>query len=60
MANIEGAIVGLFVDQVVADFFATNCWIIAPAKNSECVIVDPGIAIPSLVPKINAKLEESN
>jgi glyoxylase-like metal-dependent hydrolase (beta-lactamase superfamily II) len=60
VANIEGAIVGLFVDQVVADFFATNCWIIAPAKNSECVIVDPGIAIPSLVPKIIAKLEESN
>ena len=51
---------GLLVEQVVADFFATNCWIIAAAKNSECVIVDPGIAVPSLVAKINSKLQESN
>lgn len=51
---------GLLVEQVIADFFATNCWILAPGRNSECVIVDPGIAVPSLVSKINAKLEESN
>jgi glyoxylase-like metal-dependent hydrolase (beta-lactamase superfamily II) len=23
--------------------FATNCWIIAPGKGSECIIVDPGM-----------------
>jgi len=51
---------GVFVDRVVADFFGTNCWIIAPSKSSECVIVDPGIAIPDLVGKIKEKLQSAN
>lgn len=50
----------LLVERVVADFYETNCWIIAPRANSECVIVDPGIAIPSLNPAIKAKLSEHN
>jgi hydroxyacylglutathione hydrolase len=50
---------GLFVERVVADFFGTNCWIIAPNKSSECVIVDPGIAIPDLVGKINERLHSA-
>ena len=44
----------LLVDRVVAQYYGTNCWIIAPGPNSECVIVDPGIAIPSLNPGIKA------
>ena len=44
----------LLVDRVVAQYYGTNCWIIAPGPNSECVIVDPGIAIPSLNPAISA------
>ena len=51
---------GLYVDQLVADFFGTNCWIIAPSKNAECVIVDPGIAIPDLVKKIRASISSAN
>ncbi|MFM8383940.1 MAG: MBL fold metallo-hydrolase, partial [Actinomycetota bacterium] len=51
---------GFFVERVVADFFGTNCWIIAPSKSSECVIVDPGIAIPDLVGKIKEKLQSAN
>ena len=51
---------GLFVDRIIADYFATNCWIIAPNRNSECVIVDPGIAVPSLVGAIKEKLAEAN
>jgi hydroxyacylglutathione hydrolase len=51
---------GVFVERVVADFFGTNCWIIAPSKSSECVIVDPGIAIPNLVGKINGILQSAN
>lgn len=50
----------LLVDRVVADFYQTNCWIIAPGPNSECVIVDPGIAIPSLNPVIQSKLAQHN
>lgn len=48
---------GILVDRVVAKYFGTNCWIIAPAKNSECVIVDPGIGSPYLVKDLKDKLE---
>ena len=48
------------MDRVVAPYYATNCWIIAPAKNSYCVVIDPGIAIPNLVKELKAKLEEHN
>jgi glyoxylase-like metal-dependent hydrolase (beta-lactamase superfamily II) len=42
----------LLVDRVVAEYYQTNCWIVAPSRNSECLIVDPGIGIPSLNPAI--------
>lgn len=51
---------GLLVDRVIADFYQTNCWIIAPTPNSECIIVDPGIAVPSLSTAIHAKLKQHN
>jgi hydroxyacylglutathione hydrolase len=51
---------GLLVDRVVADYYQTNCWIIAPSSNSECIIVDPGIAIPSLNKAINETLSRHN
>lgn len=50
----------LLVDRVVAQYYQTNCWIIAPGPNSECVIVDPGIAIPTLNPAIKEKLAQHN
>lgn len=34
-----------------APMFATNCWILAAEKGSECIIVDPGM------PDISAKIE---
>ena len=33
----------MLVRSFVAPMFATNCWIIAPEKGSECIIVDPGM-----------------
>ena len=48
------------MDRVVAEFFATNCWIIAPSENSECIVVDPGIAVPSMVKSIKARITEAN
>ncbi|CAN2203036.1 GloB Zn-dependent hydrolases, including glyoxylases [Candidatus Nanopelagicaceae bacterium] len=33
----------MLVRSFVAPMFATNCWIIAPDKGSECIIVDPGM-----------------
>ena len=32
--------------------FATNCWVLAPGKDSECVVIDPGM------PDISHQLEE--
>lgn len=47
----------LLVDRVIAPYYQTNCWIIAPSVGSECILVDPGIAIPSLSPAIQEVLE---
>ena len=47
----------LLVDRVIAPYYQTNCWIIAPSVGSECILVDPGIAIPSLNPAINEVLQ---
>lgn len=33
----------MLVRSFVAPMFATNCWIIASEKGSECIIVDPGM-----------------
>jgi hydroxyacylglutathione hydrolase len=33
----------MLIRSFVAPMFATNCWIIAPEKGSECIIVDPGM-----------------
>ena len=33
----------MLIRSYVAPMFATNCWIIAPGKGSECIIVDPGM-----------------
>lgn len=33
----------MLVRSFVAPMFATNCWIIAAEKGSECIIVDPGM-----------------
>jgi glyoxylase-like metal-dependent hydrolase (beta-lactamase superfamily II) len=50
--------VSLLIDRVIAPYYQTNCWVIAPASGSECVLVDPGIDIPNLNPAIKAKLNE--
>lgn len=42
----------MLVESIAAPFFGTNCWILATGKNQECVIVDPGIAIPDLTNEI--------
>lgn len=33
----------MLVRSFVAPMFATNCWVIASQKGSECIIVDPGM-----------------
>ena len=47
----------MLVKQVVADFFETNCWIIAKGANQECLVVDPGISRPSLVNRIKEEIQ---
>jgi len=41
-----------------APMFATNCWVIAPAPGSECIIVDPGM--PDISRNIEMIVEEHN
>ena len=50
----------MILERVQAQYFATNCWIFAPGKGSECFIVDPGMAIPDLVPEISEVLLRHN
>lgn len=50
----------LILEVIAAPYFATNCWILAPAKNSECFIVDPGMANPNLVSAIKKVLNKYN
>lgn len=46
----------ILVDRVVAPYFATNCWILSPSKQGECIIIDPGIAEPNLVKAIRDRV----
>ena len=48
----------MLIKRIIAPYFATNCWIIATGAGKECVIVDPGIAVPDLVPRIKDEIEE--
>ena len=38
----------MLVDSFAAPMFATNCWVLASAPGSECVIIDPGMPDVSL------------
>lgn len=48
----------MILEVIAAEHFGTNCWIFAQGTGSECFIVDPGMAIPSLVPQIAHVLEK--
>ena len=48
----------MILEVIAAEYFGTNCWIFAQGPGSECIIVDPGMAIPSLVPQIADVLEK--
>ncbi len=50
----------MLLEVIAAPYFGTNCWIFAPAKNSECFIVDPGMANPNLVSAIKEVLNKRN
>jgi len=45
----------VLVDRIVAPYFATNCWIVSTGAGNECVVVDPGIAVPDLADRILAR-----
>lgn len=50
----------VIVENLIAPFFETNCWIIAPNINSECIVVDPGISDPNLMEPIKKTMKEKN
>ena len=45
------------ISRIVAPYFGTNCWVIANEDGGECVVVDPGIAVPDLSGRITEKLK---
>ena len=45
----------MFVRSIVADAFATNCYVIAHAEGEECLIVDPGIGVEQRVQDVLAE-----
>ncbi|MEJ0014664.1 MAG: MBL fold metallo-hydrolase [Actinomycetota bacterium] len=50
----------MILEVIQAQYFATNCWLFATGKNSECFIVDPGMAVPDLVGQISDVLDRHN
>lgn len=50
----------MIVSRIVAPYFGTNCWIIAPERGSECIIVDPGIDVPDLTAPIMEVIQGEN
>jgi glyoxylase-like metal-dependent hydrolase (beta-lactamase superfamily II) len=50
----------MLIDRVIAPFFDTNCWILSPGKDNECVIVDPGIGRPDIVKSLIEKISLHN
>jgi glyoxylase-like metal-dependent hydrolase (beta-lactamase superfamily II) len=50
----------MLIESVVADYFGTNCWVIATQRNSECIIVDPGIVVPSMAERIKEVTNQYN
>ena len=45
----------VLVTSLVADAFATNCYVVAPEAGAECVIVDPGIGIDARLDEVLAR-----
>ena len=54
MRKVRGE--AMLVTSFVAPMFATNCWVIAPGKGQECIIVDPGM--PDISHEITALVLE--
>lgn len=42
----------MLIESVVAEGFATNCYVVASGAGSECVVVDPGIGVTAGVEEI--------
>ncbi len=45
----------MFITGFPADAFGTNCYVVAPARGEQCVVVDPGIGV---VPRLEETLRE--
>ncbi|MEI6119548.1 MAG: MBL fold metallo-hydrolase [Actinomycetes bacterium] len=50
----------MLIESVVADYFGTNCWILATQRGAECVIVDPGISNPSIFKRVQEAVNRFN
>ena len=46
----------MLIESFAAPMFATNCWVLASAKGSECIVIDPGM--PDVSHQVASILEE--
>jgi hydroxyacylglutathione hydrolase len=45
----------VLIEGLVAEAFATNCYVVASEAGSECVVVDPGIGVESRLDEVLAR-----
>lgn len=48
----------ILIENVVAPYYGTNCWILASGVGQECVVIDPGIGDYKFVDAIKNTLRE--
>ena len=45
----------MLIESLVAEAFATNCYVVASEPGSECVVVDPGIGVGAALDEVLAR-----
>jgi hydroxyacylglutathione hydrolase len=51
----------MIIEAVQAQFFGTNCWVLASRRNSEAILVDPGIGTGEwMIERIREQLRRDN
>jgi glyoxylase-like metal-dependent hydrolase (beta-lactamase superfamily II) len=54
----ENAVMALLVENVVAPYYGTNCWILAGGIGQECIVIDPGIGNYEFVNQVKEVIKE--
>lgn len=50
----------LLIENIVAPYYGTNCWILSAGIGQECVVIDPGIGDYKFVDQIKSVISEKH